>query len=730
MAFLHASRVNRAIPVLTAGLVIGVLEVLVASSFAALIFSGELERHLPAGIGLSLFAATVLMAVVAALSSLPHTMASVQDSTAAILGLVAARIGELVPEKQTFLTVVLAIAVSSVAAGAFFFLLGALRLGNMVRFVPHPVVGGFLAGTGWLLTKGAIGVLTGIPLSVSTVSRLVDSAALAKWLPGLSLAVLLIVLTRRSSHPLLIPGSMFAAVAVFYGVVLASGSGIKGAEDGGWLLGPFPQAGLWRPWSVEALGRADWGAVIAQAPGMATVLVLGVLTLLLNTSGIELATQRDIDLNRELRAAGVANVAAGLGGGPVGFHALSLTALAQRAGARTRVTGLVAAAVCAATLLFGGAALSLFPKPVLGGLLLFVGLAFLIEWVYDALFRLPRIDYLVVLLILVVIGAFGFLQGVAVGLIVALLLFVVEYSRGDVVHRALSGEAYRSKVDRDPSHLAILREKGEGLHILELQGFVFFGTTNSLVEQIRDRLEDSGRSALSYLVLDFRRVTGLDSSAVLGFAKARRLASSQGIQLVLTGLAARARGQLERGGFGDTRENGVRILPDLDRGVQWCEDRLLEEAGAPPTAAPRPLAQQLRALLGEIDPNRLLPYLESVEVPEGHVVMRQHEPSEGLYFLEAGRLTVQIETEEGDRRRLRTVGPGTVVGEVTLYLGTPRTASVIAETPTRMHRLSRDAMDRMEREDPELSAAVHRMFARLLAERLTDTLREIEALLG
>jgi SulP family sulfate permease len=80
--------------------------------------------------------------------------------------------------------------------------------------------------------------------------------------------------------------------------------------------------------------------------------------------------------------------------------------------------------------------------------------------------------------------------------------------------------------------------------------------------------------------------------------------------------------------------------------------------------------------------------------------------------------------------RLRTIGPGTVVGEVTLYLGTPRTASVIAETSSRMHRLSREAMGRMEREDPELASAVHRMFARLLAQRLADTLREIEALLG
>jgi SulP family sulfate permease len=457
--------------------------------------------------------------------------------------------------------------------------------------------------------------------------------------------------------------------------------------------------------------------------------VVGVLTLLLNTTGIELVTERDIDLNRELRAAGAANVAAGVGGGLVGFHALSLTALAHRAGARTRLPGIIGAAICVATLVFGASALSLIPKPVLGGLLLYLGLGFLLDWVVLTWRRLPRVDYALVVLILAVIAAFGFLIGVALGTLVALVMFVVEYSRGDVVSRAISGAAYRSNVDRDPGHLAILRERGDGIQVLELQGYLFFGTASSLLDRIKERLSDSSLQEVRFVVLDFRRVSGLDSSAVLGFTKLRQLASSRGITLVLTGVGDRLRLGLERGGFGEDPDGGVRILPDLDRGVQWCEDRLLEEAGAPASAAPPPLEDQLRAALGSVDPTWVLPYLEPIEVDAGEPLMRQGEPSDGLYFLESGRLTVQLESPEGERMRLRTMGPGTVVGEVTLYLGTPRTASVVAEVPSRLHRLSADALARMERGDPTVAAAVHRMFARLLAERLTDTLNEVEALL-
>jgi SulP family sulfate permease len=714
-------------PALTAGGVAGVLEVVLATSLAALVFSGELAENRGAGIGLAIFGGAVVMLVIAVFSSVPFSVGSIQDTTATIIALLAARIAADVRTDDAFLTVVLVVAVTTVVAGLFFFALGTLRLGDLVRYVPYPVIGGFLAGTGWLLVKGGAGVLTDVSVSMSTLGDV--AGEWAKWLPGLALALTLVWVTRRRPHPAVIPAISLAAIALFYAVALVSGQGVDGARDGGWLIGPFPGGGLWRPWSLEAVGGADWGAVLSQAAGMGTVVIVGVLTMLLNTTGIELVTERDVDLNRELRAAGAANVVAGLGGGLVGFHALSLTALAHRAGARTRLPGIIGAAICGATLVLGAGALSLFPKPVLGGLLLYLGLGFLLDWVVLAWRRLPRVDYALVLLILVVIAAFGFLIGVGVGTLVALVMFVVEYSRGDVVGRAISGAAYRSNVDRDPGHLAILRERGERIHVFELQGYLFFGTASSLLDRIKERLADAGLLEVRFAVLDFRRVSGLDSSAVLGFTKLRQLASSRGITLVLTGLDERHGRGLERGGFAEDPGAGVRFLPDLDRGVQWCEDRLLEEAGAPSTAEPPPLEDQLRAALGSVDPRLVLPYLEAIEVGAGDTLMRQDEPSDGLYFLESGRLTVQLESPEGGRMRLRTVGPGTVVGEVTLYLGTPRTASVVAEVPSRLHRLSADALARMERGDPTVAAAVHRMFARLLAERLTDTLNEVEALL-
>jgi len=111
------------------------------------------------------------------------------------------------------------------------------------------------------------------------------------------------------------------------------------------------------------------------------------------------------------------------------------------------------------------------------------------------------------------------------------------------------------------------------------------------------------------------------------------------------------------------------------------------------------------------------------------VLIHQGAPADDLFILESGELTVELEADAGERVRLRTVAPGSVVGEVAVYAEMPRTASVVADEASVVQRLSRDAFARLERDDAELAATLHRWFAKLLALRLADTLRSIDALL-
>ncbi len=111
------------------------------------------------------------------------------------------------------------------------------------------------------------------------------------------------------------------------------------------------------------------------------------------------------------------------------------------------------------------------------------------------------------------------------------------------------------------------------------------------------------------------------------------------------------------------------------------------------------------------------------------MLIRQGDPPDDLFVLESGRLRVELTTPEGERLRLSTVRPGVVVGEVALYSGVPRTADVIVEVPSVVLELTRASIERLEAEEPETAAALHRWLATTLSVRLTDAQRAYSALL-
>jgi SulP family sulfate permease len=746
------------VSILSTGVVAGVVSILVQISFGALIFSGDLAGYVSLGIGFALFAATVMDLVMALGSSVPGVIAEPQDGPAALLALVAAAIAGGMPasatDEATFATVVAALALTSLLAGVFFLLLGLLKQGSLVRYIPFPVVGGFLAGTGWLLVDGSMGVMTDMALRPAEMAGLFQAGVPVQWLPGLLLAVLMLLLLRRFNHFLLLPGLVLGFLVVFYVALAVGGVSLAEARAEGWLLGPFPEGGLWRPLLPGDLALVHWPAIGGQLGSVGTILLVSVVSLLLNASGLELVAGRDLDLNRELVAMGAANCLASLGsGGPVGYHILSISALGYRSGSPSRLIGIIAAAMSGTMLLVGPSLLSYLPKMAVGGLLLFLGLDFLTTWLYDGWQRLSRGDYLVVVLILVAMATIGVLEGVGLGLGLAVVLFVVEYSRTGAVRHTMSGTTYQSKVDRPRIYGQLLRQRGDRLHILELQGFLFFGTAHSLLEQVRERLADTGRPRPEFVVLDFRRVTGIDASAAISFARMVQLAEARGFILVLTDLSPAMEQRLARelppGGEG----RAWRTFADLDHGVEWCEAQMianLEEVGL--SARPRSMMRQLIEFLpqssrfvgwmefrsgqqkarGEVEAaeeeamEEMVQYMERLKIEPGQVLIRQGEASQGLYFVEEGQVTIRLEREEDHPLRLRTRGAGTVVGEVGLYRGTLATATVVVDQPGTAYRLTAEALRRMEGERPALAAAFHKFMAQHLSDRLADTTEVLE----
>ncbi len=728
---------ERLIPTLTAGAITGVLLVIYAISMAALIFTGPLAEFISIGIGLTLFTAIGAAITVALTNSMPGIVIMPQDAPAVILAIMAGAIAAQMPTSSPALlpTVIMTLAVTTGLVGIVYFLLGAFKLGNLIRFIPYPVVGGFLAGTGYLLAQGAFNVMADQFFNLADLPTLLTPMMAVRWLPGCAIGLALVLLLRRYSSVFILPGIIVGSALAFYLTLWLTQTPINTAQNLGLLFGDFPKGGLWQPLHWSMLAQVQWAIIFSQVDKIATVVLLSVIALLLNVSGIELAARQDIDLNRELQSAGMANVIVGLGGGIVGFHALGLSVLScAKINAKSRLVGVLAASICVVTLLLGDTLVTLFPKPVLGGGALFLGLSFLVEWVYDAWFKLPKTDYGIVILILFVIATVGFLQGVGLGIAVAIALFLIKASRVNVARHTLSGATHQSHTARSLPQSRILQEEGEQIYILDLQGFLFFGTANTLLNRIQARLNNATLVPLKYVVLNFQAVNGLDSSAVLSFVRLKQLLQQQEIKLVLTHLSPTIRTQLKRGGCLLPDDQVCQVFPDLDRGLEWCENDLL---GVIPLRRARslPLLMQLNNFFGDRDQAaEFFGYLDEWDAEAGDVVFQPGQTAAALYLIEVGQVTVflsehQEARQPGQAHRIQTLGAGHVVGELDFFRHTAHQTSAMVDAPSTLYRLSIESFERMQQDHPEVAAAFQSAVIQIMGDRLTYAYKEIADLL-
>ena len=717
------------VPSIIAGVIGGIIKIVAAMAFSALIFTGTLAAYLPQGIGIVLFGFLLFAVISTFTASYPVNINTPQDIPIAIIALIATTVmatnGKDWDAETTFQFIFVTIALTSILVGIFFFILGTLKLGKLVRFIPYPVVGGFLAGTGWLIVKFAFIMTAGMGLSLDNVVSLFDQATLHKWFPGLIFGLIMLISSRYTKHYLLIPVLIAIGITSFYASMFFYGFSYTDLESNGYLLGPFPEGGLFQGLPLKYLSDFKWSIFLEQLPAIGTMMILNSISVLFNYSGLEIIIKKDLDLDQELKTTGIGNIIAGLGGAPPGHLSLGGTLLSISIGSKSKLTNIVIALLCAITLFFGSEVLSFFPRIILGGLLFNLGLSFLVDWLYSTWSRVPKTDYTIILLIFLVIGTVGFLEGVITGLLMSVVLFVVSYSKVEIIKHELTGKTFHSNVERSESLKNIIDDSGDQTLILPLQGFIFFGSANRLLERIKLHLQSQNEKNLKYLVFDFKQVTGVDSSTINSFNKLRILAELDNFQVLFCNLTPQIISQFEAEGlFADSMDLFLKF-DDLDHGMEWCEEQIISET----TTGSNKQKEEIDEIkLFEEKFADLLIYFESKDINQNTTLIEQGNDPEGLYFIKSGRVTVEL-LSSNNKIRLKSMGTGTVVGEVSLYLKTQATASVISNTACKTYFLSHENFEKLNKEDPERAAELHTYIVKLLSDRLAKSNATIQALM-
>ncbi|WP_168788569.1 SulP family inorganic anion transporter [Paraburkholderia aromaticivorans] len=715
---------------LAAGAVSALVMLCYAMSLGTMIFSADLARYAMLGVPTALVSCVVTALVIALTSSMRLNIGGPDSNAAAFLAGVAAGVASSVradggSPQTLLLTVLIAIALCSLVTGIVLYAIGSSKRSRSLQFLPYPVLGGFLAGTGYLLLAGAFRVMTGESLKWQTLVLLTHLHWLA-WLPALVVGVLATILMRTWMHVAALPLTLAFGIALFYVLLRAADLSIDEARGMGLLLPrvALRLAGLPELHLTAQLrhGGIDWPAIAAHLPESLVVTSASAVTILMNSTAIGAATGEEVDLNREMRAAGLANLASGLLGGMVGYQSFNRSMLNARVGATSRMAGVFASLACLVVLAASPGLVALFPVPVLVGLQLFMGLRLLVQWVVGAYAKLNWYEYLLVPIILGTIAGWGVIVGVVAGVVAACVMFTLLYGRVSCIRMEFDLRTRTSNVERNIEETEALRGLGAQVCGMCLQGFLFFGTANSILQRIRERLVARDLAAVRFVVLDFASTQGMDASVSISFVKLRQLCAATETDLVLTALPPRSRDLLTKTGTLNLR---IREFDTLDAGLEWVEDKLLESS-----AVALKRGDDIHAMLAPYftagSLNALFTYLEVHDLPSGQPLFLRGEPGDALYIIERGRVAVSLPLGNGRSVRLRASSAGTVVGEMAVYTQQPRSADVFAEVPTRVRRLSLAALVALERDNPAAAQQFHRFLVKVIASRLalaTEALR-------
>lgn len=439
--------------------------------------------------------------------------------------------------------------VATFLAGCFQFVFGALKLGRLVQALPRPVVGGFLAAVGVLVLDAQLPRLLGLSRDVRLLSDIAPHAALQSF-QGTSLVLGVVVMVCFIFLPRLSPRVLGALI----GLVLVSGAifvtGAQMPTVGSVELTDFRIA-------LPAFHDVDLKALVPEALALALLASIDSLMSAVSLDGVTKGPRHRSE--QELMAQGLANVVSSLVGGMPVAGAVVRSMAAVQAGATTRLTSITHAAALLALLLVAGPLVATLPLTGLAGILVVVGYR-LINW-RELLFvwRLSRFEALAFVVTAVSILVGDFVEGVATGLVVALVHFVLQ-------HRQLG---LRSKQG------APIGSSLESTVIVEVQGAIFFASA----DQLDALTEHDPRHAL---VLDLRRVPLMDLTGAGALRSLIETLNAKKARVLLVGSNAEVSSLLKELGVIEML-CGKQIFDTIDAALQAAHD---DASRAPPRSSP------------------------------------------------------------------------------------------------------------------------------------------------
>ena len=698
----------RVLPIITSGLISGVALLVAQIAFGGFIFSGQLAPHFSQGVGLILFGNFASCLLIALSSGYRGAISGLPAAPMAVMVVIGA--GIATEADRLFISTVAALVISAAAAGLCCLLIAQFRLAELLRFIPYPVAAGVVAGTGGVVSLAAMSLM-GAVVDRADLTAILEASVLWKWGPGAMFGLGLFVVVKRWRNPLIMPVAVVIAGGLFHLALLLLNVSGEEARSAGLLFSGAAGGNLWPAFRLADVGLVDWVAVAGLVPGMLTLIVVSLIYLVMNLAAIELAANQELDWNHEFGSAGAASVVAGLGGGTVGCMIVPPSLRSKMLDAASRLTGIVAALVVGAALFVGDVMLEWIPVPVIGGILFFTGLGMIDEGLLKSRARMSWAEFSVVLLMFAAITAYGFLEGVGVGLLATLVFFAAHLSRVDLVTARFTVAEQRSSKARNVPERALLRAAGGRVQGFRLRGYIFFGSAVPLANRLRATVGREPRPLC--ILLDFSEVSGFDSSAVSVLCKFFRAAAAEDVRVVMSAVDSRFRNTVKRS-LSSAAFADLLFEPNEDQALERCEEMVIaarkEDSGNRGALRSWLLERSAEGLERHLERQiafeslveDLEEWLATREYAVGEEIPTQGKPGEGLRLVQSGRVSAY----DSAGIRLYQRGAGDALWTTDSRHG--EVARFLADEPTRTVELAPDALSWLEENEERRALRLYR----------------------
>jgi SulP family sulfate permease len=676
--------------------------------------------------------ATVLGLIATAFGGTQRLISAPCAPAAAVLSALAITFTqqELPPE-----LVLLMLGMVGLLAGLIQIGLGSMGVGRLIKYIPYPVVSGYLSAVGLIIIGSQIPKLLGSPAGTELLTALAHPGAWS-WQ---AIVVGITVILSMTLAPLVsaaVPGAIVALIAGV-GCYLALGlldPALMTTTANPLLIGQIavgdinPLHTMASYWNLlGGLGLQTLWNVLAPALTLAVLLSIDTLK---TCVVLDALTNSSHDPNRELVGQGLGNMASAMVGGISGAGTMGASLVNLSSGGTTRRSGLIAGGLSLAALVMLAPLIAWLPVSALAGILIVIGVRMIDRHSLQFFFTpTTRLDFAVIVLVILTALFVNLIAASGVGVALAILLFIREQTRSSVVRNRFEGSDFFSGRARNRNEPQAATIETGSVVVFELQGSLFFGTAN----QLHAALEPE-TTTRKYVILSMRRVQSLDVTATHVLEQIKDRLEENDAYLVFCDIPKGLPSGLKMKRF--LKDTGV-VRPtnkafafrQLDDALEWVETQ--SRPPAQPAEDDTPLALRAMPLLARQDPQAVAA-LESMlsehTVRAGKKVYKAGLAHTDLLFIRRGIVKVSVPIRGKEHYHLATVGKGAALGSMGFLAQDSQAAEALAVTDVDIYALPATALAVLAEQHPALALAIAQHQTQQLANYLRISVAEIQAL--